>query len=331
MDAIVALSDDINQLIDLIPAKFYIQENEPQVPNSKYIFNKKTIKENNQTFAQMKKLQKTAKLDPAIDHSTTAKKVAQSADDSGNGHADDNNLQTENGVKSVSSSSQTPSMEELRARLNSRIEELRSQRKADGDSKRKRRQKDKKEQSSKKQKSSGNMQKGAHATAVETTAATAGSSAEQTSSSVTVSSSSEVAFNKIEIGDGTVVKSVDRIAKASKKQKINPKQALEKVQAQETKIKQLEAVDAQKASEMKEQQKWSTVLKKADGQKVQTDANLLKKSAKKLEKQKQKSKKDWDKRLKAVKKGIAMKAKKRQENLDNRKAQKKTKSKKGRE
>lgn len=51
MDAIVALSDDINQLIDLIPAKFYIQENEPQVPNSKYIFNKKTIKENNQTFA----------------------------------------------------------------------------------------------------------------------------------------------------------------------------------------------------------------------------------------------------------------------------------------
>ncbi|KAI3643057.1 hypothetical protein MP228_012612 [Amoeboaphelidium protococcarum] len=330
MDAIVALSDDINQLIDLIPAKFYIQENEPQVPNSKYIFNKKTIKENNQTFAQMKKLQKSAKLDPAIDHSTTAKKVAQSADDSGTNHTDDSNLQTENGVKSGSSSSQSPSMEELRARLNSRIEELRSQRKADGDSKRKRRQKDKKEQSSKKQKSSGNMQKGAHATAVETTAATAGGSAEQTSPFVTVSSSSEVAFNKIEIGDGTVVKSVDRIAKVTKKQKINPKQALEKVQAQETKIKQLEAVDAQKASELKEQQKWSTVLKKADGQKVQTDANLLKKSAKKLEKQKQKSKKDWDKRLKTVKKGIDMKAKKRQENLDNRKAQKMTKSKKGR-
>ena len=97
-------------------------------------------------------------------------------------------------------------------------------------------------------------------------------------------------FSKFDFTAGDKKKSEGQTGK-------NYKQLLEKVERKKEKEEALEKKDKSAAKELKEKNQWQTVLQKAEGTKVKDDVELLKKSIKRKDKLKQKTKKGWDKRV----------------------------------
>lgn len=121
-----------------------------------------------------------------------------------------------------------------------------------------------------------------------------------------------------------------------KKSHQNPREILKKIKATNMKINELkEQGKADKALELKNEIAWKKAFEKAEGKKIKDDPKLLYKAIKKRKVEKKKSKKQWTERQKKVVTGIEQRQKKRQENIDKRIKDKKTKklkkaSKKGR-
>ncbi|RMZ66009.1 60s ribosome biogenesis rrp14 [Pyrenophora seminiperda CCB06] len=110
-----------------------------------------------------------------------------------------------------------------------------------------------------------------------------------------------------------------------KKGKSDAKTALEAAQKKQARIN---AFDEDKRKDIQEKDLWLAAKKRAQGEKVFDDVNLLKKSLKRQQKQKDKSKQEWKERLTNVDQGKAAKQKKREENLKKRKEEKGQKGKK---
>ncbi|KAF2088605.1 SURF6-domain-containing protein [Saccharata proteae CBS 121410] len=134
-------------------------------------------------------------------------------------------------------------------------------------------------------------------------------------------SSNNFSFGRITFGDG-----VEAAADASalldprkKKGRSDPKTALE---AAERKRQRLAGLDEGKRADIAEKDAWLNAKRRAHGEKVRDDANLLKKTLKRKEKAKLKSEKEWNERKEGVAKGQAMKQKRREENLRKRKEEK---------
>jgi hypothetical protein len=110
-----------------------------------------------------------------------------------------------------------------------------------------------------------------------------------------------------------------------KKGKSDAKTALEAAQKKQAR---LNGFDEDKRKDIQEKDLWLAAKKRAQGEKVFDDVNLLKKSLKRQQKQKDKSKQEWKERLTNVDQGKAAKQKKREENLKKRKEEKGQKGKK---
>ena len=104
-----------------------------------------------------------------------------------------------------------------------------------------------------------------------------------------------------------------------KKGKSDAKTALEAAQKKQARIN---AFDEEKRKDIQEKDLWLAAKKRAQGEKVFDDVGLLKKSLKRQQKQKDKSKQEWKERLTNVDQGKAAKQKKREENLRKRKEEK---------
>uniref|UniRef100_A0A336MBI6 CSON008931 protein n=1 Tax=Culicoides sonorensis TaxID=179676 RepID=A0A336MBI6_CULSO len=104
----------------------------------------------------------------------------------------------------------------------------------------------------------------------------------------------------------------------------NPKKLLEDLNNQKKKIRELtEAGETEKAAALKKEIAWKNAFKKVEGQKTKDDPEILKKTIRKREQQKRKTKEQWKKRDEKVKTEQEKRQKKRQENLDKRKKDKK--------
>lgn len=79
------------------------------------------------------------------------------------------------------------------------------------------------------------------------------------------------------------------------------------------------------AAKIKADIKWKSALDRSEGKKVKDDPVLIKRSLKKIQKRKEKSKKSWDDRKKHVEQRIENKQKKRTRNLKIRRDKKKDK------
>ncbi|KAF2477950.1 SURF6-domain-containing protein [Lindgomyces ingoldianus] len=99
----------------------------------------------------------------------------------------------------------------------------------------------------------------------------------------------------------------------------DPKTALEAAQKKQSRINGL---DEAKRKDIEEKDLWLTAKKRAQGEKVHDDPALLRKSLKRTEKLKAKSKQEWKDRLTNVQTGKFMKQKKREQNLQKRKEEK---------
>lgn len=129
--------------------------------------------------------------------------------------------------------------------------------------------------------------------------------------------------------------SVDDVdKKLNKKKSKNPtanvkpkdyKKLVQKLQEKKEKFNELKESKPDEAVKVETEDKWRNVLDKASGVKVKDDISLLKKSIKRVEKKKEKSKKEWNDRVKSVEQRQKIAQEKRQKNIDERKQKKKEK------
>ncbi|KAH4006932.1 hypothetical protein HBI56_027380 [Parastagonospora nodorum] len=134
-------------------------------------------------------------------------------------------------------------------------------------------------------------------------------------------------FGKVAWQDGQQLESsLSRFQESKKRKgKSDAKTALEAAQKKQARINGL---DETKRKDIQEKDLWLAAKKRAQGEKVFDDVNLLKKTLKRQEKQKSKSKQEWKERLTNVQEGKEKRQKKREENLKKRRDEKGQKGKK---
>ena len=98
----------------------------------------------------------------------------------------------------------------------------------------------------------------------------------------------------------------------------DPKQALQKLQAQKDKLEKLKATDSVKAAALEEKLQLKKALQKAEGVSIKDDVNLLKKSIQRREKEKSKSRETWSKKKTEQKETEDKRQSKRNENIQSR-------------
>jgi hypothetical protein len=134
-------------------------------------------------------------------------------------------------------------------------------------------------------------------------------------------------FGRVAWQDGQQLEStLSRFQDSKKKKgKSDAKTALDAAQKKQARINGL---DDSKRKDIEEKDLWLAAKKRAQGEKVFDDVNLLKKTLKRQEKQKSKSKQEWKERITSVTEGKEKKQKKREENLKKRRDEKGQKGKK---
>ena len=133
-------------------------------------------------------------------------------------------------------------------------------------------------------------------------------------------------FGRVLINDTEIDAGKGEI-KISKKKK-GPSDAKGKLEQLTAKEERLAKMDPEKAEKAKENDRWHSALLSARGEKVRDDTTLLKKTIARKEREKKKSKREWDERIARVEKGKEDRQKKREENLAKRREEKGNKGKK---
>lgn len=135
-------------------------------------------------------------------------------------------------------------------------------------------------------------------------------------------------FGRLAFSDGTQMASdlsYEKGAANEKKGPSDPKTALAKLEAQK---KRIAGLDEDKRKEVLEKETWLAARRRAEGEKVHDNENLLKKAVKRKEKAKAKSEAAWKERADGVGRAIKDKQRKREDNLKKRREEKGGKGKK---
>ena len=101
------------------------------------------------------------------------------------------------------------------------------------------------------------------------------------------------------------------------------------LQAAKKKTDRLNAMDSEKRTDIEEKDMWLNAKKRAQGERVDDSTSLLKKALKRKENKKKKSEKEWNERIQSVAQGQAARQKKREDNIAKRKEVKGSKGKGG--
>lgn len=221
----------------------------------------------------------------------------------------------------------------LKKRLADRIELLRAARKADGPARNRaeliesRRRKEEQRRAHKKE-----LRRQAAAEEAqrreEALASARDSPASSMMGSMRHSPEQNFSFGRVAFADGQhLTNDLSSLIPTPKKK--GPQDAGTALQAAEKKRQRLAGLDDEKKADIEEKDIWLNARKRANGERVRDDTSLLKKTLKRKEKAKKKSEKEWTERKEGVAKGIAMKQKKREDNLQKRKDGKGVKTKGG--
>jgi len=134
------------------------------------------------------------------------------------------------------------------------------------------------------------------------------------------------AFGRITFSNGQqMTPSLDALVDTHKKK--GPQDPLTALQAADKRAERIAALNPTKKADIEEKDVWLNAKKRAHGERIRDDSPLLKKTLKRKEKAKKKSEKEWGERIEGVQKGQAMRQKKREENLQKRRDEKGVKGK----
>ncbi|MCJ1399300.1 hypothetical protein MMC11_002502 [Xylographa trunciseda] len=238
--------------------------------------------------------------------------------------------------------------EELKARLQQRIESLRAARKADtadGTPARNRQElmeaRRRKEEQRKAQKKELRLKareeelrqrdlalaRGSPLLSPAVMSPTPGTNALPSSLGNHIESSNNFSFGRIAFENGQVM-TANLNAVIDPHKRKGPQDPLTALQAVNNRTERISALDPNKRADIEEKDSWLNARKRAHGERIRDDSSLLKKTLKRKEKAKKKSEKEWGERIEGIEKGKAMKQKKREENLQKRKDEKGGKGKK---
>ena len=218
---------------------------------------------------------------------------------------------------------------ELQARLKSRIEALRANRKADGPNGaparnrqellEARRQKEDARKAHKKE-----LRRKAKEEEARKKAETIARGSPLLSPGSPISSSADgtatnnFTFGRVDFGNGQRASAnLDAILEHKGKVK-GPSDPATALIAAQNKQARFAGLDGAKQADIAEKDSWLNAKKRAQGERIRDDTSLLKKTLKRKQKQKKKSEKEWGDRIEGVKKGQEMKQKRREANLANR-------------
>lgn len=230
-----------------------------------------------------------------------------------------------------------PPPEELKQRLQKRLEELRLARHADGlngrparsrqeliEARRQREEKRKELKKAQREKEKEAQQlKEDEAMARRFSPTAAGSLLNSPRSPITENAAPAVAnnfsFGRISFGDGAEAKAdLSDIINPTARRK-GPQDAATALKAAEAKQARLKSYDENKRKDIEEKDMWLNAKKRAHGERVRDDTSLLKKALKRKEGQKKKGEREWSERKEGVQKSIANKQRRREDNLQKRK------------
>ncbi|KAI5300780.1 hypothetical protein KEM56_002206 [Ascosphaera pollenicola] len=139
--------------------------------------------------------------------------------------------------------------------------------------------------------------------------------------------SNNFSFGRVMFADGQTADPTLTALREEKKKR-GPQDAKTALLAAEAKKQRLAALDPEKRKEIEEKDRWLNAKKRAHGEKVKDDVSLLKKTVHRHEILKKKSEKEWKERMEGIAKGKEMKQQKREENLKKRREEKGHKGKK---
>lgn len=292
-----------NSLIDLVPVKYYLPPTEEE-QTSKY-YKKCKTKAPKQNTKEVIKKAKRARLDPTQPKTLYEIQLGLEENERINSLEDKEQDEAGLSVEKI----QSGDIEELKSRLRARIEEFQRERNAPCGKagKQPRKSKPKREMKAK------NRQK------VTTVQSKDKDSTKQTSSpnKTILNDNGEVVFSKFDFMETKKGTKQGKIRRYSK--------LLAKAEAEKKKLETLQTEDAEKAKELKDKQLWNKALQKAEGVKLRDDPKLLKKSIKRRDQEKKKSKKQWKERMDHQKKQIEEKQKLRKSHIKERIEAKKAK------
>ncbi|KAL5337054.1 surfeit locus protein 6-domain-containing protein [Aspergillus crustosus] len=133
--------------------------------------------------------------------------------------------------------------------------------------------------------------------------------------------SGSYAFGRVVFSDGQVADPT--LQNLREKPKTNgPKDPASALKAAEAKKARIAGLDEEKRADIEEKDMWLNAKKRAHGERVRDDTSLLKKALKRKESAKKRSERDWKDRIETVQKGKDQRQQKREDNLRKRREDK---------
>ena len=135
-------------------------------------------------------------------------------------------------------------------------------------------------------------------------------------------STNQFAFGNIEFNDGQKLSADLTNLVQSRKAAKGPSDPATALLAAQKSASRLASLDETKREDIGEKESWLNARKRAQGERIRDDSNLLKKTLKRKQSQKKKSEKEWKERIDGVKKREEIRQKKREANLKQRRDEK---------
>ena len=294
-----------NSLVELVPAKYYLPDDEEEKFN-KFHQNRKH-KAPKQAIKEASKKAKRARLNPGEHKSILELQVEKEhEEEAGSSESEHESVPDRFRLRLGSGNSERINgNSDLRTNLHSKIQQLRMKRKA-GNQKRKNRPKKKTKLEVKEKKKK-----------------------ENANSSVRGPKPPQGPGDKVVFSKFDFISQNQEKAQKSGSKIQNYKKLLAQAEARKSSLQKMKGTDAKKAKEVSQKHTWKTALLKAEGGKPKDDPKLLKKAIKRREKRKEKSKKQWKAREDHVKMQKEEKQRRRKQHLKERSDGKKMKGKRG--
>ena len=320
-----AHSSRFSSMVELIPAKFYIMKDESDPENgggaqdSKYWVNKRK-KASKQAIKEVTKKAKRLKLDPEQQKSVA--ELQAEAQKRGDGEEEEEERGGDSSPSAAGFSVervQSTSLGDLQGRLKEKLASLRQNRKVPtttgggggGVSDKVARKRQKKAEKRAREKAlrkkklvSGGSGRGTTSRAGE----------EPTRPSIKDEATGRIVFSKFDFS--TPVQAERKEEKPAAKR--DYKKLMAKAEASQKKLEELKRNDERRGKEVEKKLQWQKALDMARGTKLKDDPKLLKRTAKNLEKRKQKSGKVWEERKELERQGQEKKQERRKRNIKNR-------------